>query len=394
MANPYFAPPPGLDFPPGQTAAVLPQSPQWGDSNSILQWIARLHVDGAMPQMKVMEKEQVQELTSDHTRNAEGEIRELREKVRSLEADKKSLEADKEALQKTTAVLQAQLAAMSAQFCNAGHTPYPMPQLLLMDASTGAQKLPGIGEMCPFAAYTSGLPPLPDFPVPETPEAPPRSDAPAALLAEVPNSTKTPPAVVAPKAAPLSSHAEALKMMREFDDNDASDVPLSPLRQSPAGSRVRAGTPSRTTLNASPKPSLTPKRTPKAANGKFTPGMKSPSITASPFILCESGGSIFGFTLRRACGCELGIAVEHSNKEDALIVTNILPGGAVEAWNKQCCGGPAAGKAVMPGDRIVKVNGVSNPEDMWSQCTEKQLLKFVIVRGDVDADMDPLCIEF
>jgi hypothetical protein len=86
--------------------------------------------------------------------------------------------------------------------------------------------------------------------------------------------------------------------------------------------------------------------------------------------------------------------VEHSNKEDALIVTNILPGGAVEAWNKQCCGGPAAGKAVMPGDRIVKVNGVSNPEDMWSQCTEKQLLKFVIVRGDVDADMDPLCIEF
>lgn len=155
---------------------------------------------------------------------------------------------------------------------------------------------------------------------------------------------------------------------------------------------MRASTPARNLLSSpNPKMSLTPKRTPKLA-----PGMRSPSITASPFVLCESGGTIFGFTLRRASDCEIGIKAERSSMENALIVTNILAGGAIEAWNKQCSGGPAAGKAVMPGDKIVKVNGVTEADEMWSQCTDKNVwsYRFMIVRGNVDADMDPLCIEF
>jgi hypothetical protein len=53
-------------------------------------------------------------------------------------------------------------------------------------------------------------------------------------------------------------------------------------------------------------------------------------------------------------------------------------------------GGPSAGKAVMPGDKIVMVNGHSNPEAMLLECREKQMLRLSVVRGEPDCDIPGL----
>jgi hypothetical protein len=120
--------------------------------------------------------------------------------------------------------------------------------------------------------------------------------------------------------------------------------------------------------------------------------MKSPSICPSPFVICESGGTVFGFTLRRADDSVLGLDVEHTDDSNGLKVMAIKHGGAMAAWNKQCAGGPAAGKAVVPGDRIVKVNLATTPSEMLKECRETKLMKFTVVRGDLDGDIDPLCV--
>lgn len=128
----------------------------------------------------------------------------------------------------------------------------------------------------------------------------------------------------------------------------------------------------------------TPKRPPRSSGlGNSTP-MKSP-VPASPFVICEGGGCVFGFMLRLAEGVDLGVDVEHGDAPDqALHVTGIVPGSAIDAWNKQCVGGPGAGKVVCPGDKIVAVNGVSESEKMLQECREKQMLRLTVVRGDPD----------
>jgi hypothetical protein len=118
--------------------------------------------------------------------------------------------------------------------------------------------------------------------------------------------------------------------------------------------------------------------------------MKSPVICPSPFVICESGGYVFEFTLRLAEDFEVGVDVEYSDKSTSLKVTGIQPHGAIEAWNKQCVGGPSAGKEVTPGDYIVKVNKADRPLDMLKEWREQKLLRFTVTRGEVDTDIDPL----
>lgn len=123
--------------------------------------------------------------------------------------------------------------------------------------------------------------------------------------------------------------------------------------------------------------------------GSLTP-MKSPAVPASPFVICEGGGCAFGFMLRLADGVELGLEMVRGTGDGALHVKAIKPGGAIEAWNRQCVGGPSAGKAVAPGDRIVAVNGASEPEAMLAECQQKQMLRLSVVRGETDCDMPAL----
>lgn len=205
------------------------------------------------------------------------------------------------------------------------------------------------------------------------------------------------------------SEEQALKFMQSH--KDAADDPrdlmflspkttpktmefLSPAFSSPARSGLR-GTPSRNTVcgTLNMGVNVTPKKT--ARRGTFgTPGtmLRSPAITASPFVICEGGGTVFGFTIRKADDCGLGVEFKDADCGSCLQVTSVKPGGAMQAWNKLCAGGPAAGKAVLPGDKIVKVNEVTTTKDMLRECRDQKLLKFTVQRGEVDDDVDPLSL--
>lgn len=71
-------------------------------------------------------------------------------------------------------------------------------------------------------------------------------------------------------------------------------------------------------------------------------------------------------------------------------VDRVIPGGAAEAWNRQCFQGPFSSKAVVPGDRIVGINGRSDCEGMLEECRQNQLLKLFVVRGDLPHSEIPL----
>jgi len=110
-------------------------------------------------------------------------------------------------------------------------------------------------------------------------------------------------------------------------------------------------------------------------------------VPPSPFTICEGGGVIFGFQLRRADGVPLGIdyqLVSSPDGVDSIVVTGIKSGSAIEAWNKQCSGGPGAGKAVMPGDKITSVNCRTDVLDMIPELHSRTLLKLLISREEPD----------
>jgi len=127
------------------------------------------------------------------------------------------------------------------------------------------------------------------------------------------------------------------------------------------------------------------------------------SETASPSVPVSLMGSlpppsqgqrIFSFTLRKADGTDLGLNVSHNGDDKALRVEGVRPEGAVEAWNRQCVGSTASDKAVLPGDRIVSVNGVVNdPVKMLEECRDKQLLKITVTRGEAAASPKPFVLQ-
>jgi len=103
---------------------------------------------------------------------------------------------------------------------------------------------------------------------------------------------------------------------------------------------------------------------------------------SSPYF--SVGGSVlFCFTLRRADGFGVGLDVSRDEGNQELVVEKIIPGGAVEAWNRQCFAGPCASKALVPSDRIVCVNSQTTCAGMLDECRERQLLKIFVVRGDL-----------
>jgi hypothetical protein len=124
----------------------------------------------------------------------------------------------------------------------------------------------------------------------------------------------------------------------------------------------------------------TPQRTPLSLVNSLTP---TPATAEASPTIGASGAGIFNFTLRKADGADLGLNVSHHENDRVLRVEGVRPDGAVEAWNRQCAGSASAEKAVMPGDKIISVNGMTHdPEKMLEECKNKQLLKLTVVRGD------------
>jgi len=86
-------------------------------------------------------------------------------------------------------------------------------------------------------------------------------------------------------------------------------------------------------------------------------------------------GTTFTLTLRRADTVPVGLDVQ--GEDSCLLVERVRPGGAVEAWNRQC---PGDVREIREGDRIVMINGSQDPEEMRGQCLTKHLLKITVVR--------------
>eukprot|EP00928_Gymnodinium_smaydae_P057021 TRINITY_DN40290_c0_g1_i1.p1 TRINITY_DN40290_c0_g1~~TRINITY_DN40290_c0_g1_i1.p1 ORF type:complete len:482 (+),score=99.07 TRINITY_DN40290_c0_g1_i1:49-1446(+) len=111
----------------------------------------------------------------------------------------------------------------------------------------------------------------------------------------------------------------------------------------------------------------------------------SPVAPSAATAGCSEAGQavrIFSFTIRKADNADLGLNVSHDEKDKVLRVEGVRPEGAVEAWNRVCLQGASREKAVIPGDRIVEVNGVSHdPLKMLEECRDKALLRLTIHRG-------------
>jgi len=97
---------------------------------------------------------------------------------------------------------------------------------------------------------------------------------------------------------------------------------------------------------------------------------------------------MFGFTLRVAHGVEVGLEMEPvPGKDSALLVKSVKPDGAVASWNRQCVSGKGAGKEIKEGDTIVAINQISDAAGMLTECREKSLLKFLVMRGEPDCPL-------
>jgi len=106
---------------------------------------------------------------------------------------------------------------------------------------------------------------------------------------------------------------------------------------------------------------------------------------------CPADGFIFSITLRKAEGCSFGLATSAMSHQDGLHIDAVLPGGAAEAWNRQCGSSGAAEKVLLPGDAIVSINGFSgSPEDMKMACEKEQLLRLMVVRSDGPRSAPPM----
>lgn len=193
-----------------------------------------------------------------------------------------------------------------------------------------------------------------------------------------------------PPGLGLLENALPISLSMAIDADHDDDAGRGSRFQSPKPHQPR-----RQPLGTPASPFLTPTR-PRAWSlpGKITPSMRSPTrphaVTAmeSPFAICESGGSVFSFTTRVANDSFLGLEMKQTDSGNYLKVTFVDPGGAMHAWNKQCIHGPASGKAVMPGDTIVRVNNATTPAEMLEECREKWLLRFTVQRDQVGDDLD------
>jgi hypothetical protein len=180
-----------------------------------------------------------------------------------------------------------------------------------------------------------------------------------------------------PSAVPMTEHPE---VSLENDkataqvDGYAKEAPPAGFQKPPTGSQM----PSLST------PQQTPEVTPRTTSSEICQSTWSTpqAPPSSPFF--NYGGSLcFTFTLRRADNVKMGLDVDKEESDQELVVTRVIPGGAIEAWNRQCFAGPFSSKALVPGDRVVGINQRSDIPGMLEECRSNQLLKLYVVRGDL-----------
>lgn len=129
---------------------------------------------------------------------------------------------------------------------------------------------------------------------------------------------------------------------------------------------------------------LTPVRAPEAA-GVWNP---IPTPVASPTPAQPGPPGSFTITLRKADGVDLGLDVVA--QDQVLLVCDVVPDGAVEAWNRQCLNRQSMERMVHVGDQIITVNNVGQDTlRMMEECRASQLLKLCLLHGDRTDGADP-----
>ena len=93
----------------------------------------------------------------------------------------------------------------------------------------------------------------------------------------------------------------------------------------------------------------------------------------------------FSFTIRKAEGFSFGIRVG-KDKNDNMLVLEVIPNGAVEAWNRQCAD---PNLIVRAGDKITKINSCNYFVAMMLEFRHHSTVKLTVVRGDPPCR--PLC---
>jgi len=117
-----------------------------------------------------------------------------------------------------------------------------------------------------------------------------------------------------------------------------------------------------------------------------TAAIAAMTATLAPPAPLQLGSGTFKITLRKADDVSLGLSVNADEELNHLIVDDVLPGGAVESWNRQCIGDGSGERVVVPGDRIVKVNDIEQDvKKMLEECTKKRLVKMLVTRNPAAA---------
>lgn len=90
--------------------------------------------------------------------------------------------------------------------------------------------------------------------------------------------------------------------------------------------------------------------------------------------------SSFTFTLRRADNIPMGLS-RVAERTDEFVVEHVMPGSALDAWNRFQISGDPSDRSVRAGDRVLSVNGFTEPFAMMEECASKHLLKVCVLKG-------------
>eukprot|EP00440_Ansanella_granifera_P072803 gb/GFBE01079006.1/.p1 GENE.gb/GFBE01079006.1/~~gb/GFBE01079006.1/.p1 ORF type:complete len:404 (+),score=70.47 gb/GFBE01079006.1/:1-1212(+) len=247
-----------------------------------------------------------------------------------------------------------------------------------------------------------GAPPhIPQAPLPSASSQSPFFPA----AAQAPKSSSSgkafvpPPAPTeAPPPAPLTSTPRAVPAPGTMDEDFHTPISGSPTQAAVTSLRTP-------TLEATEELVSAPAATPQDRSSYSTTSSASPSLDAAA-VASASGGTgcepptpamppraepavvpgfaggapppapTFTLTLRRADTVPVGLDVQ--GEDSYLLVERVRPGGAVEAWNRQC---PGDLREIRAGDHIININGAEDPEAMRNECLTKHLLKITVRRG-------------
>lgn len=127
--------------------------------------------------------------------------------------------------------------------------------------------------------------------------------------------------------------------------------------------------------------------TPSGMPMQITPSVDRPTVPSGALDEeSDLDAFIFAFTIRVAEGAALGLITsvpwDPSNEGPAshLRIDSIPPGGAVEAWNRQCGSSGAPEKVLLLGDKITSVNHKAGTDAMLREIQSSRLLRLLIVR--------------